>query len=77
MVGLVDLGYKLVSTKDGTCYELGKERGVESKVKDVGDMGYFAFVDINNVANVLEGEEGNAHWEQDNGGIEDGLGGGV
>lgn len=72
--GLVELGDELVGTDDGACHELGEEGGVEAKVEDVVGVLHFAFIDIDDVADVLKGEEADAYGEED--GVSDGIMGG-
>lgn len=61
---LVKLWNELVGTQDGSCYKLREESGVEAEVEDVGDVVNFALVDIDDVADVLESEEGDADGEE-------------
>ena len=70
----VELGHKLVGTHNGAGYELGEEGGVETEVEDVGGRQDFAVVGVDNVADVLKGEEADAYGKED--GVGDGIVGG-
>ena len=63
--GFVELGNELVGTDDGTRHKLGKESGVETEVEDIVGMAHFALVHIDNIADVLEGEEADADRQDD------------
>ena len=64
MERLVELRHELVGAQDGAGDELGEEGGVEAEVEDVAHMGYLVLVDVDDVADVLEGVEGDAYGEQ-------------
>lgn len=63
--GFVELGNELVGTYDGTRHKLGEESGVETEVEDIVGMAHFALVHIDNIADVLEGEEADADRQDD------------
>ena len=67
---LVELRHKLVGTNDRASHKLREERCIEAKVKDIAYMCDFPFVYVDYVTDVLEGEEGDAHRKDDDGGIE-------
>ncbi len=62
--GFVELRDELIGAKNGACNKLGEEGGVETKVEDVGDVRNLAFVDVDDITDVLEGKEGNADGEE-------------
>ena len=70
----VELGDELVGTNNGTRHELGEESGVEGKVENIVGGAYLAFIDIDYIANVLEGEKADAYRQND--GVGDGIVGG-
>ena len=72
--GFVELGDELVGTNNRTRHELGKESGVEGKVENIVGGAYLAFIDINYIADVLEGEKADAYRQND--GVGDGIVGG-
>ena len=63
--GFVELGNELVGTDNGSGNKLGEEGGVETEVEDIVGMAHFAFVYIDNIADVLEGEEADADRQDD------------
>ncbi len=70
----IELWHKLVGTHNGAGYELGEEGGVETEVEDVGGWQDFAVIGVDNVADVLKGEEADAYGQDD--GVGDGIVGG-
>ena len=58
--GLIDLRDELVGAQDRSGNELGKEGGIESEVEYIADMRNLAFVNINDITNVLECKKGDA-----------------
>ena len=51
---------ELVGAQDRSGNELGKEGGIESEVEYIADMRNLAFVNINDITNVLECKKGDA-----------------
>ena len=75
--GLVELGDELVGPDDGACHQLREEGGVESEIEDIGGVAHFAFIDIDDIAYVLERVERDAYRQEYHRGVETCRGGEV
>lgn len=63
--GATYLGDEVACTDDGACHELWEEADVEGIVEQAVEGLDVASIDINGVAERLEGEEGYAHGQED------------
>ena len=61
----IDLRYKVFGTYDRSRHELGKEGDVKEVVHPASQRAYLASVDVDDVAERLEGEEGDTDGEED------------
>ena len=56
---------ELHGTDDGARHQLREEAQIEAEVQEIGHRGNLAPLDVHHVAHRLEGEEGDAHREDD------------
>ena len=63
--GAANLGDEVAGTDNGACHELGEEADVEGVVEQAVEGADVAPIDIDGVAERLEGEEGDAHGQED------------
>ncbi len=63
--GTANLRNEVARTDDGTCHKLGEEADVEGVIEQAVEGAYGATIDVDGVAERLEGEEGDADGQED------------